>query len=66
MPEPDAQFFTTHVQEDEDGDLILTFPDGFLDAVGWREGDELEFSAFGNRMQITKVAGRAETDGGLP
>jgi hypothetical protein len=55
MLESNTQFFTTHVQEDEDGNFVLEFPDEILDAVGWVQGDELEFSAFGNRMQITKV-----------
>jgi len=66
MPEPDAQFFTTHVQEDEDGNIVLEFPDEILHAVGWVEGDELAFSAFGNRVEITKVSGGSATVGGLP
>lgn len=57
--------FITTVQEDEDGSILLEFPDEILDTVGWVEGDELEFSAFGNEMRITKVAGRSQTDEGI-
>ena len=66
MQESNTQSFTTTVHETEDGDLVLTFPDEILDATGWSEGDELEFSTCGNTMQITKVAGGSEVNGSIP
>jgi bifunctional DNA-binding transcriptional regulator/antitoxin component of YhaV-PrlF toxin-antitoxin module len=57
--------YTTFVQETENGDIVLEFPDEILDTVGWREGDTLEFASVGNSIRITKVAsaigGGAET-----
>lgn len=36
--------FTVHLQEDpETGDLILPFPDGFCEEMGWDIGDTLKF-----------------------
>ena len=66
MQESNTQSFTTYVQEDEDGNILLEFPDEILDTIGWAEGDELEFSTCGNTMQITKVAGGSEVDGSIP
>jgi hypothetical protein len=35
------KIYTVSVQEDENGDLILPFPDGLLAKMGWKEGDIL-------------------------
>ena len=35
------KIYTVAVQEDENGDLILPFPDGLLAKMGWEEGDIL-------------------------
>lgn len=38
------QKWTLDVEEDPvTGDAILTLPTDFLDQVGWKEGDELEW-----------------------
>lgn len=38
------QTFTVHLQEDpETGDLILPFPDGFCEEMGWDIGDTLDW-----------------------
>lgn len=31
------------VQQDENGELVLPFPQELLDEVGWRPGDNLEW-----------------------
>jgi len=41
--------------EDEDGNLILPFPEELLDALGWTEGTTLDFNIVGNRLIIQKV-----------
>lgn len=35
------KLYTVAVQEDENGDLILPFPDALLQEMGWVEGDVL-------------------------
>ena len=57
----DPNTFTTVVHETENGDLVLEFPDEILEAVGWGEGTELEFTSVGNSIRITKVEGNPET-----
>ena len=32
-----------HIQEEEDGNLVLPFPQEMLDEVGWHPGDNLEW-----------------------
>lgn len=59
----DHTSFCTTVQETENGDIILEFPDEILDMVGWTEGDELEFAAIGDSIRITKVEGRTGDSG---
>jgi hypothetical protein len=36
--------FESIIEEDENGDLILTIPPQILDAMGWKEGDLLDIS----------------------
>jgi bifunctional DNA-binding transcriptional regulator/antitoxin component of YhaV-PrlF toxin-antitoxin module len=31
-------------QEDENGDLIIPIPQPLLDELGWKEGDQIDFS----------------------
>ena len=39
----------------EDGDdLILPFPDGLLDEMGWEVGDDLEWTVEDGRVTIRK------------
>ena len=35
--------FTVTVVEDENGELVLPFPDGFMDELGWEIGDTLNW-----------------------
>jgi AbrB family looped-hinge helix DNA binding protein len=36
--------FESIIEEDENGDLVLTIPPQILDAMGWKEGDSLDIS----------------------
>jgi AbrB family looped-hinge helix DNA binding protein len=36
--------YQSTIEEDENGDLILTIPPQILDAMGWKEGDSLDIS----------------------
>ncbi len=47
--------FVTTCDEDEDGNLILPFPDELLEALGWSEGTTLDFDIIGDRLIIREV-----------
>ena len=47
--------FVTTCDEDEDGNLILPFPEELLEALGWTEGTTLDFDVVGNRLVIREV-----------
>jgi len=51
----DATTYCTKCEEDEDGNLILTFPDELLDSLGWGEGTYLDFDIVGSRIIIREV-----------
>lgn len=43
-------------QSDEEGNLVLEFPDELLEAMGWKEGDELSVEAIADRLIFSRVA----------
>ena len=47
--------FVTTCDEDEDGNLILPFPEELLEALGWTEGTTLDFDILGDRLIIREV-----------
>jgi bifunctional DNA-binding transcriptional regulator/antitoxin component of YhaV-PrlF toxin-antitoxin module len=47
--------FVTTCDEDEDGNLILPFPEELLEALGWTEGTTLDFDIIGDRLIIREV-----------
>ena len=52
-------------EEDEEGNIVLTFPDQLLDALEWGEGDELDVQIVGDGIVFRKVAaGKVATEGG--
>ena len=53
--------FITTCTEDEEGNLILNFPDEILDALAWKEGTELEFDIVGLGLVIREVR-RADSE----
>jgi antitoxin component of MazEF toxin-antitoxin module len=57
----DSPSFITTCSEDEDGNLLLEFPDELLQAMGWSEGTVLDISVVGERIVLTKVE-RSDSD----
>ena len=51
----DRPSFITECSEDEEGNLILNFPDELLDAMGWTEGTCLDISVVGERLVLQEV-----------
>jgi bifunctional DNA-binding transcriptional regulator/antitoxin component of YhaV-PrlF toxin-antitoxin module len=47
--------FITTCEEDEEGNLILNFPDELLEAMGWQEGTTLDISVVGARIVLREV-----------
>ena len=47
--------FITRCEEDEDGNLVLTFPDELLEAMGWGDGTFLDIDVLGDRVVIREV-----------
>jgi len=44
----DNKTYQVAVQEDENGDIILPFPDALLAEMGWEEGDILNWKDNGD------------------
>jgi hypothetical protein len=57
----DNPSFITTCSEDEDGNLLLEFPDELLQAMGWSEGTVLDISVVGERIVLTEVE-RSDSD----
>jgi bifunctional DNA-binding transcriptional regulator/antitoxin component of YhaV-PrlF toxin-antitoxin module len=55
----DKPSFITECSEDEEGNLVLNFPDELLEAMGWGEGTTLDISVVGDRIVLQEVR---ETD----
>jgi bifunctional DNA-binding transcriptional regulator/antitoxin component of YhaV-PrlF toxin-antitoxin module len=51
----DKPSFITECSEDEEGNLIINFPDELLEAMGWGEGTILDISAIGDRIVLREV-----------
>ncbi len=51
----DSPSFITTCSEDEDGNLLLEFPDELLQAMGWSEGTVLDISVVGDRIVLREV-----------
>ena len=51
----DNPSFVTTCSEDEDGNLLLEFPDELLEAMGWSEGTVLDISVVGERIVLMEV-----------
>jgi bifunctional DNA-binding transcriptional regulator/antitoxin component of YhaV-PrlF toxin-antitoxin module len=47
--------YILEVQEDENGDQYITFPDEVIEELGWQEGDVLNWDVRGNGISLTKV-----------
>lgn len=47
--------FLTTCEEDDEGNLVLNFPDELLEAMGWGENTVLDISVVGDRIVLTEV-----------
>jgi hypothetical protein len=56
--------FVTTCEEDEDGNLILPFPEELLDAMGWGEGTTLDLDILGDRLIIREVVAVTDEEDG--
>ena len=57
MLSADPSKFITTCEEDEEGNLVLLFPDELLEAMGWHEGTMLDISAIAGQISIRECAG---------
>ncbi len=47
--------YILEVQEDENGDLFITFPDEVIEELGWQEDDILEWNLKGDGIVLSKL-----------
>lgn len=55
MPSAEHPKFITECSEDEDGNLIINFPDELLEALDWGEGTTLDIDIVGDRLILREV-----------
>lgn len=46
------------LEEDENGDVILPFPDELIKRYGWLEGDEIEFEIKEGYVIISNISAK--------
>ena len=57
--------WTLDVQQDENGDAVIQFPDDLLAKVGWHEGDALQWRDLGDgSWSLTKKDTEEDDDDG--
>jgi bifunctional DNA-binding transcriptional regulator/antitoxin component of YhaV-PrlF toxin-antitoxin module len=47
--------YIIEVEEDENGELFITFPDEVIEELGWQEGDILNWDVQGTGIILSKV-----------
>lgn len=47
--------YILEVQEDENGEQYITFPDEVIEELGWQEGDILNWDVRGEGIVLSKV-----------
>jgi bifunctional DNA-binding transcriptional regulator/antitoxin component of YhaV-PrlF toxin-antitoxin module len=47
--------YLSECTEDEEGNLIITFPDELLEAMGWKEGTVLDISVLNDRIILREL-----------
>jgi len=47
--------YILEIQEDENGESFITFPDDIIETLGWQEGDVLEWKLKGNGVILSKL-----------
>lgn len=48
--------YILEVEEDENGEQFLTFPEELMEELGWKEGDILNWDMQGDGIHLSKVA----------
>ena len=62
----DSPKFITHCDEDEEGNLVINFPDELLDALGWGEETVLDIDIVGDRVVLREVRPDAPEETSIP
>ena len=62
----DKPSFITECSEDEEGNLVLTFPDELLEAMGWTEGTVLDINVIGDRLVLQEVREESFAEDSIP
>ncbi len=57
--------FITHCDEDEEGNLVINFPDELLDALGWGEETVLDIDVIGDRIVLREVRSDSPEETGV-
>lgn len=47
--------YILEIEEDQNGDQYVTFPEDILEELGWLEGDLLEWNMKGEGIILTKL-----------
>lgn len=47
--------YVLDLQEDENGDVFIVFPEELMEGLDWHEGDLLNWDLRGNGIVLTKV-----------
>jgi bifunctional DNA-binding transcriptional regulator/antitoxin component of YhaV-PrlF toxin-antitoxin module len=58
--------FITRCSEDEEGNLVLEFPDELLEAMGWGDNTVLDISVVGDRIILREVRPDSPEETGIP
>lgn len=48
--------YILEVQEDDDGELFIVFPEEIIEELGWQEGDILNWNVKGEGIILSKVS----------
>ena len=48
--------YILEIQEDDDGELFVIFPDEILESLDWKEGDILNWDVKGEGIILSKVS----------
>ena len=54
--------FITICEEDENGDLALSFPEELLEAMGWKEGTTLDIGVLPGTIVLREVKAEGTGD----
>lgn len=47
--------YIVEVQENQDGELFIEFPDEIIEELGWQEGDILSWDLKGNGIVLSRL-----------